>query len=405
MDVKSKNAELSFGLTWPPSSAFGAGAVETLGERAKAIGAKRVLLVTDEGLKAVGLADRVAGILRKSGVEVTIFPKVQPNPTMAEVEEGVALFKSGKHDFLVALGGGSSIDATKVISMQLLSGRSIEEIAARGVDDAPGEPVDFIAVPTTSGTGSEATTGALVKDASGRKYLVRSVRCRPAVALLDPELTLTVPRRMTAATGFDAFVHAVGSFTNAIVNPVADLCAKEAIRIVSRNLLRAVEHGDDLDARTAMMLGSHLAGVSIAMKGNDLVHGMSTAVESMINCTHGESLAIIWPHVLTFNQPATTTRYAEIAGLMGINVGEMDEDAAAKRAVNGMIALRDSLGLPRNLLGLGARRDMIPRLVELAASGRSTLINCRVPNNEQLEALFEAAIGADVTETNEAFAK
>src|SRR5690606_23047353 len=120
-----------------------------------------------------------------------------------------------------------SIDAAKVMSMQRLSGRSIEEIEARGADDVPGKPIDFIVIPSTSGTGSEATTGALVKDVTGKKYLVRSVRCRPQESILDPRLTVTVPARMTASTGMDAFIHAIGSYTNAQVNPFGDLCAQE----------------------------------------------------------------------------------------------------------------------------------------------------------------------------------
>jgi alcohol dehydrogenase class IV len=392
MSVDGQMRDLSFSLNWPPAATFAVGAAETLGERAKGLGATRALLVTDQGLKEVGLADRMADAVQKSGVAVTVFAKVQPNPTMKEVTEGVSLLREGGYDFLIALGGGSSIDAAKVMSMQLLTGRTIEEIAASGVDDVTGEPVGFIAVPTTSGTGSEATTGALVKDATGRKYLVRSSRCRPVLSILDPQLTLSLPARMTAATGFDAFVHAVGSYTNAMVNPIADICAQEAIRLVSANLLRAVEHGDDLSARTAMMLGSHLAGIAIAMKGNDLTHGLSTAVESLVNCTHGESLSAIMPHVLRFNHGATDSRYATIARLMGSKINGLDDHDAAGAAIEDVIALRNALGTARKLGELGVRPQMIDRLTELAAKGRSTLINCRVPEPDQIRKLYEAAI-------------
>ena len=386
------NQELAFDLNWPPSAVFGVGVASTVGERAKAMGATRSLLVTDKGVAEAGLADRIADALRQSNVDVTIFAKVQPNPTMGEVSEGVSLLKEEGYDFLVALGGGSSIDAAKVMSMQLLSGRTIEEIAEKGVDDAPGDPVGFMVVPTTAGTGSEATTGALVKDASGRKYLVRSRRCRPTVSLLDPALTASVPSGMTASTGFDAFVHAVGSFTNAIVNPFADMCAQEAVRLISANLRRAVNNGQNMDARTAMMLGSHLAGISISMKGNDLIHGMSTAVESLVNCTHGESLSAILPHVVRFNHKASAPRYARLAELMGVNLDGMNDYDAAAAAIEQMIALRNDVGTARSLGDLGVQIDMVPRLVELASRGRSTLINCRVPDQRELTSLFDAAI-------------
>lgn len=383
---------LAFAVTWPPNVTFGAGAVASLGDRARAMGGRKALLVTDPGLVAIGLADKVAGFLRASGIEADVFGKVKPNPTMAEVTEGVARVSSGGHDFIVALGGGSSIDAAKVISMQLLSGRTIQEIEAKGVDDAPGRPLGFIAVPTTAGTGSEATTGALVKDASGKKYLVRSVRCRPAQSILDPELTRSVPARMTASTGMDAFIHAVGAYTNTQVNPIGDVCAQEAIRLVSGNLLQAIGDGNDLSARSAMMLASHLAGIAISQKGNDAIHGLSTAVESMVDCTHGESLSALMPHILRFNHEAAAPRYAQIARLMGRDVAGRTVMQAAAVGIEAMIELRDAAGTCRALREIGVKPEMAERLTELAAKGRSTLINCRKPDREEIAALYQAAI-------------
>ena len=383
---------LAFAVTWPPNVTFGAGAVASLGDRARAMGGRKALLVTDPGLVAIGLADKVAGFLRASGIEADVFGEVKPNPTMAEVTEGVARVRSGGHDFIVALGGGSSIDAAKVISMQLLSGRTIQEIEAKGVDDAPGMPLGFIAVPTTAGTGSEATTGALVKDASGKKYLVRSVRCRPAQSILDPELTRSVPARMTASTGMDAFIHAVGAYTNTQVNPIGDVCAQEAIRLVSGNLLQAIGDGNDLSARSAMMLASHLAGIAISQKGNDAIHGLSTAVESMVDCTHGESLSALMPHILRFNHEAAAPRYAQIARLMGRDVAGRTVMQAAAVGIEAMIELRDAAGTCRALREIGVKPEMAERLTELAAKGRSTLINCRKPDREEIAALYQAAI-------------
>lgn len=390
MQADNSLDQATFSVTWPPSTTFGVGAVSNLGARAKARGAKRALLVTDPGLVRAGLAERLAGILRASGVDAHVFSEVKPNPTMNEVTEGVTLLRRDNFDLLVALGGGSSIDASKVMSMQLLSNRSIEEIEAKGADDAAGTPIDFIVVPSTAGTGSEATTGALVKDASGKKYLVRSVRCRPQESILDPELTVSVPVRMTASTGMDAFIHAVGSYTNAQVNPIGDLCAQEAIRLVSRYLPQAIENGKNLSARSGMMLASHLAGIAISMKGNDAIHGLSTAVESMIDCTHGESLSALMPHVLRFNCDTAAPRYATIARLMGADGS--GAEAAAQAGVQAMVALRDRAGTCRHLADLGVTRDMLERLTTLASKGRSTQINCRRPSDEQIRELYEAAL-------------
>lgn len=383
--------QISFSVTWPPSTTFGVGAAASLGSRAKSRGATRALLVTDQGLVRAGLADRIAATLRSSGVDTLVFGEVRPNPTTAEVEEGVSLLRRDRFDLLVALGGGSSIDAAKVMSMQLLTNRSIEEIEAKGVDDVAGTPIGFIVVPSTAGTGSEATTGALVKDASGKKYLVRSVRCRPQESILDPELTVSVPPRMTAATGMDAFIHALGSYTNAQVNPVGDLCAQEAMRLVTRHLPHALEDGKDLSARSGMMLASHLAGIAISMKGNDAIHGLSTAVESMIDCTHGESLSALMPHVLRFNRDTAAPRYAAIARLMGLQTGG-GVDAAAQAGVEAMVALRDAAGTCRHLAELGVTRDMLDRLTALASKGRSTQINCRRPSDAEIRGIYEAAL-------------
>lgn len=381
-----------FSVNWPPPTAFGVGAVNSIGEKLSAMGARKTLLVTDAGLVKAGVADRIAGTISGANIAVMVFAEVRPNPTMDEVTRGVAKFKEGGFDSLVALGGGSSIDATKVISMQLLTGRTIQEIETKGVDDVGGAPPKFIAVPTTSGTGSEATTGALVKDASGKKYLVRSVKCRPAQSILDPEITLSVPPRMTAATGMDAFIHAIGAYTNAQHNPIADVCAERAIALASANLRRAVQDGGDLAARSMMMLASHLAGIAISLKGNDAIHGLSTAVESVINCTHGESLSAIMPHILHFNHHVAAERYANIARLMGCAVEGLSESEAAAAGIAAMIRLRDDVGVARRLADIGVAREMVPQLVELAAKGRSTLINCRKLTREELVSLYGAAI-------------
>lgn len=379
-----------FSVAWPPTTTFGVGVASSLGTRVKARGGSRALLVTDPGLVHVGLAEQLAGHLRAAGVDVLVFGEVKPNPTMREVAQGVSLVKRDKFDFLVALGGGSSIDATKVMSMQLLSHRSIEEIEAKGVDDMAGDPMGFIAVPSTSGTGSEATTGALVKDDSGKKYLVRSARCRPQEALLDPQITVSVPPKMTASTGLDAFIHAIGSYTNTVHNPIADVCAQEAIRLVAGSLPRAIANGADLQARSDMMLASHLAGIAISMKGNDAIHGLSTAVESMVDCTHGESLSALMPHVLRFNCDAAAPRYAHIARLLGAEQGE--GPAAAQAGVAAMVAVRDAAGTCRHLAELGVRPDMLDRMTTLAAKGRSTLINSRRPSDVEIRQLYEAAL-------------
>jgi alcohol dehydrogenase class IV len=382
----------NFATVWPRDMIFGRGALNQLGARAKALKVQRMLIVTDAGLVKCGLADRVAQALAKDGIESHIFGEVQPNPTMTEVRRGVALWRAEKFDGLLALGGGSSMDATKAIATTLLSGMEIVDQVNKGVDHLPGEPVPFFAIPSTSGTGSEATSAAMVKDDDGRKYLIRSLRCRPVLSVLDPELTASVPARMTAATGMDALIHAIGAYTNTSVHPIADMLALEAIRLVVQNLLRAVEKGDDLDARENMMLASHLAGIAISCKGNDAVHGLSTPVESVLDVTHGESLSAILPHVLAFNIESRPDLYANIGRAIGAAAAWASDEAAARAMLERITALRDQVGVSRSLGPLGVKAEMIDRLTDLAENSRSTQINCRKMSRGEIQAMYQRMI-------------
>ncbi len=381
---------MNFSTIWPNSMVFGRGALAQLPERVKQFGGTRVLIVTDPGLEACGLTQRISNVLAQAGLTSRVFAEVQPNPTMTEVRNGVALWQEGGFDVILALGGGSSMDATKVIVSALLSGRSIEELAV-GVDDAKGTVIPFIALPTTSGTGSEATSAAMVKDDSGKKHLVRSFRCRPAVSILDPELTLSVPSRMTAATGIDALIHSLGAYTNKSVHPIADVLALQAMGLVMRWLPTAVESGNNIEARENMMLASYLSGVAIGCKGNDAIHGLSTPVESMLNVTHGESLAALLPHVVAFNIETNPEVYASIASHIGLGSGATASHGA-QTFLQRITELRDTIGVSRELGSMGVKSDMFDRLSQMAVSSRSTTLNCRSMSQDDIRSIYAQAI-------------
>lgn len=380
---------MQFSTVWPRDMLFGRGALKQLGPRAKALNVSHMLIVTDEGLVRCGLAGQVAAALKSEGVDAHIFAEVQPNPTMKEVRSGVALWRQNSFDGLLALGGGSSMDAAKAIATTLLSGMEIVDQVKKGVDQSEGEPVPFIAMPTTSGTGSEATSAAMVKDDDGRKYLIRSLRCRPVLSVLDPELTATVPPRMTAATGIDALIHALGAYTNDNVHPLADVMALEAIRLVVAYLPRAVNHGADIDARENMMLASHMAGIAISCKGNDAIHGLSTPVESLLDVTHGESLSAILPHVVAFNIETMPERYAMIGRVIGAAGPAAAASEVARATLARLIELRDEVGVSRTLGPLGVKADMFEKLSELAEGSRSTQLNCRKMSRDDIRSLYQ----------------
>lgn len=382
---------MEFTNNWPPQCVFGSGSAKHAGDVARKLGVKRALIVTDKGLVGAGIAEKISQALKREGLDVEILPDVKPNPTMEEVRTGIDLWKEGSFDLLVGLGGGSPIDAAKVIACALFSERSLEEMVSRGVDDAAGEPVPFIAIPTTSGTGSEATSAAMIKDDDGRKHLVRSFKCRPSLAILDPALTLSVPPRMTAATGLDAFIHALGAYTNKSVNPIADIMARDAIARIRRNLVQVVEHGDDLNARTEMMLASHLAGMAISLKGNDAIHGLSTAVESVVDVTHGESLSAILPHIVEFNMETQPEKYLELANALEVPSSGKNGDLrhAVKSAI---IGLRDEIGTTRKLSDLGVSSSEVERLSAMAVGSRSTQLNCRELGEVEIAQLYRAML-------------
>lgn len=381
---------MNFSTIWPNNMVFGRGVLSQLPDRVTQLGGTRVLIVTDPGLEACGLAGRMSEILTSTGLTAQVFAEVEPNPTMVEVRKGVALWKEGEFDTLVALGGGSSMDAAKVIASTLLTGRTIEE-QALGVDDVAGTVVPFIAVPTTAGTGSEATSAAMVKDDTGKKHLVRSFRCRPVLSILDPELTLTVPARMTAATGIDALIHSLGAYTNKSVHPIADVLALEAIGLVMRWLPTAVDAGNNIEAREGMMLASYLSGVAIGCKGNDAIHGLSTPVESLLNVTHGESLAALLPHVVAFNIETSPDVYAAIASHVGLN-GGCDTRDNARSLLQRITELRDAIGVSKELGPLGVQVDMIDRLSQMAVGSRSTMLNCRSLSQDDIRDIYARAL-------------
>ncbi|AWV20493.1 1,3-propanediol dehydrogenase (plasmid) [Roseomonas mucosa] len=381
----------SFGMDWPNPALFGRGSVVQLGGRLQGIGATRVLLVSDAGLEKAGLVDRVAGLLRDASLAVETYTGVSPNPREAEVEAIHTLWAAAGCDAIVALGGGSTIDAVKGACLRRFTDRSLDSLLDEGIREHPREPMRFVAVPTTSGTGSETTLGAVLKTPR-RKMVLRSEYLRPALTVLDPELVVSLPPRATAATGLDVLMHALGVLTSNRPHPIGNMVGAEAMRRAAAHLPRAVEDGRDMEARSEMMLASYLAGHGITLSGLDAIHGLSTPVESLTDCIHADSLGVIFPHVMRFNMPVAARRYAWIARLIGAAGESTPERDAAEALVARLTALRDRLGMPDRLGALGVERRMVPELARQAGLSTATKGNARPLDTADASALYEAMI-------------
>jgi len=375
----------AFTLNWPGNALFGAGRVDELGTLLAGRGQMRALIVTDPGLRGAGVLGRVEDALKKGGVAVDVYDRVNPNPTTANVTEARQMWEAGAYDALIALGGGSSIDTAKGAMAEILTGQ--EAFAALGNDvntsDKPVPP--FYAIPTTSGTGSECSLGGVLKSPE-RKFVIRGRLLQPTTVIMDPELTLSLPKGMTASTGFDAFCHAIGAFANNQVNPVADELAVAGMRLSLEHLRTAVEDGSNLEARAGVMMSSYLGGFCIGQKGVDGIHGLCTPVESIVTAVHGQVLGTLLPHVLRYNYETLADRYALLAQRLGLQGDPLE---ALFDAATGLAALTEC---PDRLGTFGLSSGDIPRLTEMALLSQATHRNGRPMPADDITELYEAMI-------------
>ena len=345
---------------WPVAW-FGAGVVRRLPEAVAGTGAPLAVVVTDAGLAATGLPDRISGLLSAAGLPATVFDGVHANPTTGDLAAGADAVRAaaglegpgGAEPFgpperpvacLVAVGGGSPIDAAKGIAVAAVNPQRGRDLDYRS--EFAAAPLPIVAVPTTAGTGAETNAFGVVTDTgAARKFYVGSAATRPAVALLDPELTTGLPPRPTAATGLDALTHAVESYLSIRPNPVSDGLALQVAAMVGNYLPRAVADGADREARAQLLLAAHLAGTGMARTGLGLCHAIGHAIGGRFNVPHGEALSLVLPGVLRFNTAVRKDRIADLAFPLG--AGRTGRSAAwnAAAAIEAVAALIAALGL------------------------------------------------------------
>jgi alcohol dehydrogenase len=357
---------------------FEPGGLARLGELVLELNGRRVLLVTDPGLEAVGHPQRASQSLHDAGLDVCVFDGVEENPTTRHVARGVEAARDFKADFLVAVGGGSAMDVAKGTNFIYTNGGTMADY--RGLGKATKPMLSSIGVPTTAGTGSEAQSYALIADESSHiKMACGDRKAAFRVALLDPELTLTQPPRVTAVTGIDSIAHAVESYVSTRANPVSRLFASQAWRLLSANFATVLTQPHDLDARAAMQLGAHLAGSAIEASMLGCAHSCANPLTAHYGITHGIAVGVMLPHVIRFNAPAVGDAYAELAG------GAEELASAVERHLT-------AAAVPTRLGEHGISPGILPILAHEAAEQWTARFNPRAVTEADLLDLYRRAI-------------
>jgi len=376
------------------SLVFEPGASRRLGEiAAKRLGG-RVLVVTDPGIRKLGLCDAAIASLKEAGAEVTIFDEVEADPSRATLEKAVEAGREANATGVLGFGGGSSLDIAKVAALLLGSGEDLDE--AWGVAMAKGPRLPLVLVPTTAGTGSEVTPVAIITVGEEEKRGVSSPIILPDIAVLDPELTLGLPAGTTAATGVDAMVHAIEAYASksANNNPISRMLARQALQLLGANIETAVFEGGNLEARSAMLLGSMLAGMAFANSPVAAVHALAYPIGGTFHVPHGLSNALVLPHVLRFNAPEAAHLYAEIAcdAFPHLDPGEGAQGLCAA-FIEELAGLSRKLGMQTTLREVAIAEEHLPKMAADAMKQQRLLVNNPRPLGEaDALAIYRAAL-------------
>jgi alcohol dehydrogenase class IV len=397
--------------TWTFGSAgqliFGRNAVGQVGELAKSLGATRALVVTDQILSRIGVVDQVRKPLVDAGISIEVFDGGQAEPALSLVDDCLTVARPFRPDAVIGIGGGSNMDVAKLTAVLLAHPGSTRDYLGDG--RVPGPTVPVIAVPTTAGTGSEVTCAAAFTDTDiSVKVGMLSPYLRPRFAVVDPLLTVTCPPKVTADSGIDALTHAIEAYTavdNQVFplppgetssyqgrNPIGDMMAERAIRLIGKYLRRAVDSGKDLEARDGMALGGTLAGLAFSNVGVALVHALEDPIGGAVPVSHGAGNGLLLPYVMRFNMPVRRHEFVHIAHWLGTDVSSLYEDEAAEEAIGIIEQLRKDIGIPNRLREIGVREGQLRGFAEKAfAIKRITRVNPRPATVDDLESILVSA--------------
>jgi len=374
---------------------FGVNSIERVGELAKTLNAKKVLLVTDRGIVSAGHAGRVRALLEAAAIKVTCFEQVQENPSTRCVERCVEVARGAAIDTIVGLGGGSSMDTAKGCNFILTNGGQMKDYWGIGRATRPMLPL--LAIPTTGGTGSECQSFALITDEqTHQKMACGDPKAAARIALLDPALTVSQPARVTACTGIDALAHALETLVTRKRNPLSLIFSREAFRLAIANLPRVLDAPTDLEARGGMLLGAAWAGTAIENSMLGAAHAAANPLTAHFGVVHGHAVGLMLPHVVRFNarEPAAARAYAEVACAARLALPSETSEAATEHLAGHLESLLDLAGLARPLAHCGVKSENLPALADEAARQWTAQFNPRPASVADFLELYTAALAA-----------
>jgi alcohol dehydrogenase len=375
----------------PPLSLIGPGALEDLGEELKSLPCKKALFVTDNVLSEIGLVNQVAKVLIDANIELVIYKDVQPNPTVKNVDDGLALLKENDCDFILTLGGGSPQDCGKAIGILATNGGTIEDY--EGIHKSKNLSLPIIAINTTAGTASEVTINYVITDEKRYiKMVMVDKNCLVSIAVNNPKLMLNKPAALTAATGMNALTHAIETYITKGAFEWSDVLALEAIKLISESLEDAVHNGSNLEARSKMAWGQFIAGQAFSNAGLGYVHSMAHQLGGMYDLPHGVANAILLPHVERFNIPACADKLKNVAKVMGVDVSNMTDEQGANAAIEAIQKLSKSVGIPSGLKEFGVKEEDFKEMSKNALADVCTGGNPREVTLEETIAIYAEAM-------------
>jgi len=381
-------------FSFPNKIIFGCGAVNSISEIISDFSINQALIVTDKGIAKAGLVEKVTDNLQKAGVGYALFDGVTPNPTEDDVCEGVERYHAEKCDFIIGIGGGSSLDVAKAIRLKTTHDLPLAEYDAMlgGAKKISPDMPDMIAIPTTAGTGSEVGRGAVITiKSTGRKTLIFGPYLIPSAAVVDPELTIGLPKTLTAYTGMDALTHNLESYLSTQYHPICDAIAIKGVQLSGDYLRRAVENGRDIEARQNMMMAAMMGAIAF-QKDLGVAHSLAHPLSTIAGLHHGLANAIVLWHTMEFNFEHAKDRLRDVASALGVNTFEMSLDDAAQSAIAQIKQLSEDIGIPEKLRDVGVKADMIPQLAKQAMEDGCHMTNPRKCQEEDMVYLYERAL-------------
>ena len=382
-------------ITIPRQIIIGGGALAELPAVLGRFGLSRPLIVTDPFMAKSGILARATALLDGAGIARAVFSDTVPDPTIDVVEAGAARMRDGDFDSLVAIGGGSPIDTAKAMSVLYANGGRMRDYKVPNEIPKAGPPV--VAIPTTAGTGSEVTRFTVITDTeTDEKMLIAGLACCPTAAIVDYELTLTMPLRLTADTGIDSLTHAIEAYVSRRANPFTDGLATTAMGLIAKNIRTACADPDNRAAREAMMLGATKAGMAFSNASVCLVHGMSRPIGAFFHVPHGLSNAMLLPEITAFSAPAALERYADCARAMGVAEEGEGSQSAVARLLDELRRLNADLAVPTpSAYGIERRRyeELLPVMASQAVASGSPANNPRVPSEAEIIDLYRRVYG------------